>query len=179
MFDAARRAGNCSEPRSGKKRIVTAAAAALAVAAALMWQWLFGWGSIGVIDFSAADVEAVEISCTHTPGRGTIRDPGEIQALIDEVNTMQNRGSTVKRLLRGIGMGGGILYDYDFHLKDGSAFFLTFCQDTAAAPGAERSLSYWYRTSPTGDQHNGTMCRGSLETYCGLFEKYCGCRPAG
>lgn len=143
-----------------------------AIAMPLLWYWLFGWGTIDVIDFSADDVEYVQISCSHYAERGTIYDRAEIQSLIDEANAMQNKGSTVKKLLRGIGMGGDVLYDYDFYLTDGKEFLLTFCSDDADAPLSNKELSFWYRFSPTGKQIFGPMCKGSLEIYFDLFEKY-------
>ena len=91
-----------------KKRILPIVRLLLVIAAPFLWYWLFGWGTVHIIDFSAQEVEYVQISCSHCPGRGTIYDSGEIQALIDEANAMQNKGTNLKKILRGIGMGGGV-----------------------------------------------------------------------
>ena len=99
-----------------KKRVLPIARLLLVIAAPFLWYWLFGWGTVHIIDFSAQEVEYVQISCSHYPERGAIYDPGEIQALIDEANAMQNKGTSLKLLLHGIGMGGSILYDCDFYL---------------------------------------------------------------
>ncbi len=155
-----------------KQKLLTVIGVLLVIAAPSLWYWLFGWGTIDVIDFSAEEVEYVQISCSHYAERGTIYDPGEIQALIDEANAMLNKGSNIKLLLRGIGMGGSMLYDLDFYLTDGKEFLLTFCSDKGDESVSDKELSYWYRFSPTGEQIDGTMCRGSLEVYSELFEKY-------
>ena len=155
-----------------KKRILPIARLLLVIAAPFLWYWLFGWGTVHIIDFSAQEVEYVQISCSHCPGRGTIYDSGEIQALIDEANAMQNKGTNLKKILRGIGMGGGVLYDCDFYLVDGREFLLTYFSSKFDEPVSNRELSYWYRDSPTGKHIVGPMCRGSLEVYFRLFEKY-------
>ena len=67
-----------------KKRVLPIARLLLVIAAPFLWYWLFGWGTVHIIDFSAQEVEYVQISCSHYPERGAIYDPGEIQALIDE-----------------------------------------------------------------------------------------------
>ena len=67
------------------------------IAAPIFWYWFWGWGTLHIIDFSAQDVEYVNISCSHLRKIGTVRDPEEIQALIDEANSMQNRGTSLKK----------------------------------------------------------------------------------
>ena len=155
-----------------KKRILPIARLLLVIAAPFLWYWLFGWGTVHIIDFSAQEVEYVQISCSHCPGRGTIYDSGEIQALIDEANTMKNKGTNLKKIFRGIGMGGVVLYDCDFYLVDGTEFLLTYFSSKFDEPASNRELSYSYRFSPTGEDNVGPMCRGSMEVYFQLFEKY-------
>ena len=96
----------------------------------------------------------------------------EIQALIDEANAMQNKGTRLKLLLHGIGMGGSILYDCDFYLTDGTEFLLTFASGKSGDPVSEKDLTCWYRFSTTEEDTVGPMCRGSMEVYFQLFEKY-------
>ncbi|MBC5716472.1 hypothetical protein [Flintibacter faecis] len=154
-----------------KERVLPIVRLLLVIAAPFLWYWLFGWGTVHIIDFSAQEVESVQISCSHYPERGTIYDPEEIQALIDEANAMQNKGSRVKLLLHGIGVGGSILYYYNFYLTDGTEFLLTFSSGASGDPVSEKNLLYW-QYSPTGKQIVGPMCRGSMEVYFRLFEKY-------
>ena len=117
-----------------KELVLPIARLLLVIAAPFLWYWLFGWGTVHIIDFSAQEVEYVQISCSHYPERGAIYDPGEIQALIDEANAMQNKGTSLKLLLHGIGMGGSILYDCDFYLTDGTEFSLTFASGASGDP---------------------------------------------
>lgn len=155
-----------------KERVLPIVRLLLVIAAPFLWYWLFGWGTVHIIDFSAQEVEYVQISCSHYPERGAIYDPGEIQALIDEANAMQNKGTSLKLLLHGIGMGGSILYDYDFYLTDGTEFSLTFASGASGDPVSAKDLTCWYRFSTTEEDTVGPMCRGSLEVYFRLFEKY-------
>lgn len=78
---------------SGKLKILVIL---FVIAAPIFWYWFWGWGTLHIIDFSAQDVEYVNISCSHLRKIGTVRDPEEIQALIDEANSMQNRGPASK-----------------------------------------------------------------------------------
>ena len=96
---------------SGKLKILVIL---FVIAAPIFWYWFWGWGTLHIIDFSAQDVEYVNISCSHLRKIGTVRDPEEIQALIDEANSMQNRGTSLKKLIHGIFQGGGVLYDLYF-----------------------------------------------------------------
>ena len=153
---------------SGKLKILVIL---FVIAAPIFWYWFWGWGTLHIIDFSAQDVEYVNISCSHLRKIGTVRDPEEIQALIDEANSMQNRGTSLKELIHGIFQGGGVLYDLDFYLTDGTEFLLVFFSGDAYGPVSNKRLSYWYY-SPTGEQIHGPMCQGSLEVYARLFEKY-------
>lgn len=156
-----------------KQKLLAAVGVLLVIAVPFLWYWLFGWGTIHVIGFSAEDVDYVEISCSHFTEHGTIYDPEEIQALMDEANAMLNKGSSVKELLlQGIGLGGSILYDYHFYLSDDTEFLLTFSSNKGYQPVSDKELGYWYRFSPAGEQFSGPMCRGSLEVYFELFEKY-------
>lgn len=156
-----------------KQRVFLAAICVLLVVVIpFLWYWLFGWGTIKVIDFSATDVEYVKISCSHHSECGTIFDPVEIQALIDEANAMENRGSDLKTLVNGVFMGGAVLYESTFYLNNGTEFLLTFCSSSDDASVSDMELNYWYYRFPPGERTDGTMCRGSLEVYFELFEKY-------
>ena len=160
-----------------KKKLLVAVCVLLVLTVPFLWYWLFGWGTIQVIDFSAADVDYVEISCSHFQERGTISDPSEIQALIDEANAMENRGSTLKNLVHGIFTGGAVLYNIAFSLKDGTEFLLTFSSTNSDEPVSDMNLTYWYHRTPPGGQTSGTMCSGSLEVFFELFEAYTNISP--
>lgn len=155
-----------------QQKLLAAVCVLLVITMPFLWYWLFGWGTIQVINFSAVDVEYVQISCSHHSESGTISDPGEIQALIDEANAMKNKGSKLKMLVHGIFTGGAVLYESTFYLNDGTEFLLTFCSSYANASVSDMELTYWYHRLPLGERTNGTMCRGSLEVYFELFEKY-------
>ena len=45
-----------------KKRILPIARLLLVIAAPFLWYWLFGWGTVHIIDFSALEVDYVQIS---------------------------------------------------------------------------------------------------------------------
>ncbi len=160
-----------------KKKILAAVCALMVIAIPFLWYWLFGWGTIQIIDFSATDVDYVEISCSHRRERGTISNPSEIQALINEANSMKNKGSSLKELIHGIFMGGAVLYESAFYLNDGTEFLLTFSSNNSEVPVSDMSLTYWYQRTPPGVQTDGTVCRGSLEVYFNLFEKYANISP--
>lgn len=155
-----------------RRMFLVAICVLLMILVPFLWYWLFGWGTIEVINFSASDVEYVKISCSHYSEYGTIFDPVEIQSLIDEANAMKNKGSDLKTMVDGVFMGGAVLYEITFHLNDGTEFLLTFCSSTTNTLISDMELNYWYYCSPSGERINGTMCRGSLEVYFELFEKY-------
>ena len=160
-----------------KKKLLAAVCVLLVIAIPFLWYWLFGWGTIQVIDFSSADVDYVELSCSHRREHGTISNPSEIQALIDEANSMENKGSTLKELLHGIFMGGAVLYESAFYLNNGTEFLLTFSSNNSDVPVSDMNLTYWYQRTPPGVQTGGTMCSGSLDVYFELFEKYTNISP--
>ena len=89
---------------------------------------LFSWGraTIDAIDFSADQVDHVRLYCAQMSfdEAAEVRDPEEIQALIDSVNALQNFGFDLKGLVQfGWGMGGSKLHEYSFFMKNGGLFF--------------------------------------------------------
>ena len=156
---------------SKRKKILCLLAAALCFGA-----WLFGWGkgTIDVIDFSAEQVEYVQLYCAQLSFEqaAEIRDPKEIQALIDSANALRHTGSNFKRVLQyGLGVGGSKLHEHTFYLKNGERVIVTFSSCNAKRPISDLDLSYWV-TLPNGERISGSTCRGSLEAFYALHETY-------
>lgn len=138
--------------------------------------WLFGWGqgTIDVIDFSAEDVDYVRLGCAqlYFDAAAEIREPEEIQALIDSANALQHTGSNFKRVLQyGLGVGGSKLHEHAFFLKNGDTYIVTFSSNNGKRPISDMDLSYWV-TLPNGERISGSTCRGSLEVFYELHQKY-------
>ena len=156
---------------SKRKKILCLLAAALCFCA-----WLFGWGkgTIDVIDFSAEDVDYVRLSCAqlYSYDAAVVSDPEEIQMLIDSANALRHTGSHFKRVFQyGLGAGGSKLHEYDFFLKNGDTFGVTFSSMNSQNPVTDMDLGYWV-TLPNGERISGSTCRGSLEVFYELHRKY-------
>ena len=137
--------------------------------------WLFGWGrgDINVLEFSASEVERIELSCTDTKRvdlyRAVITEKDDIQALINSVNSFQYTGSAVKELFRyGFGgIGGTVLYEYTVYLSNGDTFLLSFGNNNG-----EQELSDMEVVYSVGQSDKASTCRGSMELFYELYEKY-------
>lgn len=154
-----------------KKKLGLLLAAALCFCA-----WLFGWGqgTIDVIDFSADDVDYVRLGCAqlYSYDAAVIGDPEEIQALIDSANSFRHTGSKFKRIFQyGLGVGGSMLHEHAFFLKNGDIFIVTFSSNDGDQPISDMDLSYW-ATLPNGERISGSTCQGSLEVFYELHQKY-------
>ena len=126
---------------SKRKKLLGLLAVALCFCA-----WLFGWGrgTIDVIDFSADEVDYVRLGCAqlYFEDAAEIRDPGEIQALIDAANAMKHTGSRFKRVLQyGLGVGGSKLHEHAFFLKNGDRVIVTFASCNAKRPISDLDMS--------------------------------------
>ena len=100
------------------------------------------------------------------------RNPEEIQALIDSANALRYTGSDFKRIVQyGLGAGGSKLHEYDFFLKNGDTFGVTFSSMNSQNPVTDMDLGYWV-TLPNGERISGSTCRGSLEVFYELHRKY-------
>ena len=164
--------------RLSKKWLWLAAAGTLLL---LLCAWLFGWfrGNINVMRFSSDEVDRIELYSTdirlglHT---SAVADKEEIQALIDSVNSFQHTGSGLKEIFKyGIGVGGSTLYVCDVYLLNGENFNLHFSSNSGEQPWSDMEMGYWvYQPGKTPFLTN--TCRGSLELFAELYEKY---RPAG
>lgn len=157
--------------------------AMVSVAILLLGVWVFGWGGgdINVLKFSADDVTRLELNCTDTKRvelyKAVVTEPEDIQACIDWVNAFQHTGSAIKELFRhgiGIGLGGTCLYTFQFYLLDEDPFILEFGNNDGEQEISDVEVSYWRYTYPPKKEIPST-CRGSLEPFYELYEKY---RPA-
>ena len=138
----------------------------LGAAALCFCAWAFGWGGgpIDVMDFSAEDVDRIELSETLVDSgpASPVTEPADIQALIDSVNAFRRTGNSIRYLFRdGIGAGGSVLYTFHVYLKSGEEYILNFASNRAQEP-ADTEVSYW--VYPAEGLFEDT-CRGSLEVY--------------
>ena len=108
--------------------------------------WIFGWfrGDINVMDFSADEVDHVELSCTDVHVdlyRAVVTDKDDIQMLIDSVNRFQHTGNEIKDIfMYGIFTGGSVLYEIDIYLSDGELFPFPPCFKQKARTVGHRSM---------------------------------------
>lgn len=163
-----------------KKKWLIAGGIVLA-AVLLLCAWMFGWfrGNINMMRFSSDEVDRIALYSTdlslglHT---SVVTDKEEIQALIDSVNSFQHTGSELKEIFKyGIGAGGSTLYVCDVYPLNGENFNLHFSSNSGEQPLSDMEMSYWvYQPGKTPALPN--TCRGSLELFAELYEKY---RPAG
>lgn len=148
-----------------------------AVAAALsLGRWIWGWGggAIDVLDFDAGSVSRIDLYSTDQVfdcSAVSVTEREDIQALIDLVNSFRYAGNELKRVLKGdIGMGGSVVYEFNVFFTDGETFGLAFfSSDTRDLAGMELA----YRLSDQdGQPLAGHLCRGSLELFYAMREKY-------
>lgn len=157
-------------------------AGGVALAAILLFcGWLFGWfrGDINMMRFSADEVDRIELSSTDVVTgiyRAVVTDKEEIQALIDSVNSFQHTGSGLKDIFKyGLFSGGTCLYDFHVYFTNGEDYLLEFGSHNGDQPRSDMEVAYWVYQEDKS-QLFGYTCRGSMELFYELYEKY---RPAG
>ena len=160
-----------------KKRMISAVVVLAFILA--LCAWLFGWGrgDINVLKFSASEIERIELSCTDTKRvdlyRAVVTETNDIQALIDSVNSLQHTGSGVKELFKyGIGSGGTILYEYSIYPLDGDKFTLCIASLGTVQDLSDMEAAYWVDDQPDKTKWIPDTCRGSMELFYELYEKY-------
>lgn len=164
--------------RLSPKWLWLAAAGALLL---LLCVWLFGWfrGNINIMRFSSDGVDRIELSSTDVGldlHRSVVTDKEEIQTLIDSVNSLRYTGSALKELFKhGIGAGGSVLYELNVYLLNGESFSLNLASNNNSRPRSDMEMTYWVPQSEKNTTF-GHTCRGSMEVFYELYEKY---RPAG
>lgn len=128
-----------------------------------------------MMDFSANEVERIVISCTDTQvgvHSSIITEKDDIQALINSVNTFRHTGNEIKLILKmgGIGGGGSVLYEFDVYLLNGKNFQMCFASNNGEQEWADMEVSYWIYEP--GKSSLANTCRGSMEVFYELYEKY-------
>jgi len=136
--------------------------------------WLFGWfvGDIGVIKFNADDVDYLKLSCTlidYEPT--TITDKKDIQSTIENINSLKHSGKAVKGILKdGIGVGGAVLYEFYFYLKNGESFCVVLSSNSSEQDLTTAEVAYWI-SQPKSSKVFTDTCRGSLDFFFELYQK--------
>ena len=127
--------------------------------------WTFGWfgGTIDVMDFSADEVETLELfNYWLSEHPVVITEQGDIQALIDEINGFQNTGTMLKYPGKLIPGGGENWYGITVYLAEGEVYRLNLSQLDSRVDLSDMEMRYGtFRT-----------CRGSMELFYALHAKY-------
>lgn len=154
-----------------RKRLI---AAAILTAVLLFFAWALGWGGgpIRVMDFGPEEVDRIELSCSHpwiAEGRSLVTQAEDIQTIIETVNGFRRAGNDIGEFLRqGFSAGGSVLYDVDVYLKNGDEFPFVLCPMSGSD---DTRFGYWvYQPGRSGGL--GQVCRGSLDWFYSLHEKY-------
>ena len=133
-----------------------------------------GGGTIDVIEFEAAEVRRIEMGrAIFGEQRITITETEDMETVIDTINSFQYTGNDLKYLFRiPLFTGGAVLYEIAVYPKEGEPVVVSFCcnNDYSADP-PDVEMSYW------SDQEERILlisntCRGSMEWYDVLYEKY-------
>ena len=138
--------------------------AVLAVVLALSW-WVFGWfgGTIDVMDFSADQVESIELfHYWLSDERVIVTEKEAIQAVIDAVNGFRHTGVMLKYPGKLIAGGGELWYEVTVHFADGGSRRFVFTQLEKDPIGPEAEWRYG---------GFGT-CRGSMDVVNGVLAAY-------
>lgn len=138
--------------------------------------WIWGWGgdAIDVLEFDAGSVSYIDLYSTDQVfhcSTVSVTEKEDIQALIDLVNSFRYAGNELKSVLKGeMGMGGSVVYEFNVFFTDGETFPLAFfSNDTRDLSDMELA----YRLTSQDDQPLvGPLCRGSLELFYEMREKY-------
>ena len=151
----------------------------LAIIIVVIGVHVYGWGRrpIEFMDFSANDVERIELSCVQLGPKRTVTDPSDIQAIIDSTNAFRYSGNELKDVIiygiYGIGMGGLTVYNFDVYLRNGEVFSLSFYSNDGEQELSDMEVTYRIREpEPDGTPLFFKMCRGSMETFYEMYEKY-------
>lgn len=142
--------------------------------ALILCSWLFGWfvGNIDVVDFGADEVDQLRLSCTlFGYDAAIITEKDDIQAAIEAVNSFHHTGKAVKGFLtEGIGLGGSVLYNFDFQLENGTNHQVVLSSNNGEQSLSNMEVAYWV-SHPNKKLFTDT-CRGSLEFFFELHQKY-------
>ena len=132
----------------------------------------FGWGGgpINVMDFTAEDVDRIELSCSHpwiAGGRAVVTEKEDIQAVIDSVNGFLYDGTTLKYFLKhGFSGGGTVLHTIHVYFTNGEEYIFDICPEAHS----DTQLHCW--KYPYESKGFSAVCSGSLDWFYELHEKY-------
>lgn len=169
--------GNTAMKHLTKRQRWLALGGGVLIAVLVLCAWLFGWGrgNINMIPYSAGQIDRIELTSTDVSlglYRSVVTDKEDIQALINSANSFRHTGSELKDVFRyGPFTGGATLYEFDIFPSDGEPLLLIFSSNNGGQPWSDIELSYWIYGEKTS--LFGNTCRGSLETFCEMYEAYC------
>lgn len=139
----------------------------------IIW-WSYGWfgGTIDVINYEAAEISRIEMSRSVVDDRRIIiTEPEDIEKVINNVNSFQYTGNSLKNLFQfQLFMSGSVLYEIALYPKEEDPFILCFANSSNdESPNID--MSYWfYHENKTPIITN--TCSGALDWYNDLYEKY-------
>ena len=151
-----------------------------------LWKWLipviiiglcigadtFGWGGgpINVMDFTAEDVDRMELTCSHSwiaEGRAVVTEKEDIQTVINSVNGFLYDGTTLKYFLKyGFSGGGTVLHTIHVYFTNGEEYIFDICPEAHS----DTQLTCW--EYPYESKEFSAVCSGSLDWFYELHEKY-------
>ena len=151
------------------------------VAVLILCAWMFGWGggSIDLIEYSADEIEYIELFSTDVNfglHMSVLTEKGEIQALIDSINSFRHTGNSLKHIFKdGLFLGRSVLYGTRICLAGGTKISINFATNYSDQPRSDMEVSYWIH-QPGCNTLFPNECRGSMELYFELYDKY---KPIG
>lgn len=146
------------------------AGAALAAILAL-GSWVFGWfgGDIHVMDFAAEEVDRIELFHYWLGGEAVVvTEKEDIRALMDEINSFRHTGNMLKHPKKLLPGGGELWYQVTVHLSGGEKYSFTLSHLGDRLTLSDMEMRYG----------RFSTCRGSMELFYELHEKYSAENPA-
>ena len=151
----------------------------VAVCIAVLVFWcLSEWkgDKINAMAFDANDVASMHLYVAR-PGYEDfdVTDKEDLQMIIDGLNDFQYSGRSWRNFIKnGFHRSGGMLHEFYAELENGEEFglvFLAYYDPCDFEPGTE--IDGKYRIfKPVRSDFRG--CRGSMDWFYTLYEKYCG-----
>ena len=135
--------------------------------------WIYGWGGgdIQVMNFTAEDVERLTLSQSGYTYAVDVTEKEDIQAVIDMVNRFHHTGNELKHGFL-FGTVGTCLYGFHVYLKNGEEFPFFFGSNNGEQPVSDMEVSYWVYQGPEISRAPSKLCRGSMELFFEMYEKY-------
>lgn len=132
---------------------------------------------LNAMDFDASDVASMHLYVARPRYEVfDVTDQEDIQMIIDKLNGFQYSGRSMRNFIKnGFHRGGGMLYEFCTEFTNGEEFVICFMANYDPldfAPGTEIDGTYWV-ARPVGSE-NSRMCRGPMDWFYTLYDKYCG-----